>query len=139
MRMLFRALGMFMVTIFMSMTVLYVSSVNIHQEELLSTTTTALNQTQMVMEDQIMDNLYGTEIADTELLTDESYFNFFLENLRILVSSSDSKYTVDLLDIDVDRGFIRVKVTTTFNTVAGVRTKEVIKTGLVDVRNLQEL
>lgn len=139
MRMLFRALGMFMVTIFMSMTVLYVSSVNIHQEELLSTTTTALNQTQMVMEDQIMDNLYGTKIADTELLTDESYFNFFLENLRILVSSSDSKYTVDLLDIDVDRGFIRVKVTTTFNTVAGVRTKEVIKTGLVDVRNLQEL
>lgn len=139
MRMLFRALGMFMVTIFMSMTVLYVSSVNIHQEELLSTTTTALNQTQMVMEDQIMDNLYGTEIADTELLTDESYFNFFLENLRILVSSSDSKYTVDLLDIDVDRGFIRVKVTTTFNTVVGVRTKEVIKTGLVDVRNLQEL
>lgn len=139
MRMLFRALGMFMVTIFMSMTVLYVSSVNIHQEELLSTTTTALNQTQMVMEDQIMDNLYGTKIADTELLTDESYFNFFLENLRILVSSTDSKYTVDLLDIDVDRGFIRVKVTTTFNTVAGVRTKEVIKTGLVDVRNLQEL
>lgn len=139
MRMLFRALGMFMVTIFMSMTVLYVSSVNIHQEELLSTTTTALNQTQMVIEDQIMDNLYGTKIADTELLTDESYFNFFLENLRILVSSSDSKYTVDLLDIDVDRGFIRVKVTTTFNTVAGVRTKEVIKTGLVDVRNLQEL
>ena len=61
------------------------------------------------------------------------------KNLRILVSSSDSKYTVDLLDIDVDRGFIRVKVTTTFNTVAGVRTKEVIKTGLVDVRNLQEL
>ena len=107
-------------------------STNTRRDELHKAATNAMTQTQTVMAEQIEDREYGTHAARLVWSSEDEYFNYFVDSFGIQLTT-DSVCRVDMLDADLDKGLLRVKITCSYNKLNGdVGELSLIKTGIVE-------
>ena len=64
--------------------------------------------------------------------SEDEYFNYFVDSFGIQLTT-DSVCRVDMLDADLDKGLLRVKITCSYNKLNGdVGELSLIKTGIVE-------
>lgn len=106
---------------------------NILLRDLTNMTSLAVNQTQIVMKEQIEDQYYNYENARLYFHSDDEYYDYFKECFTKLITA-DAKYEAILYDIDYTKGLISVGIDCTYKNIAGAeKTLHARKTSIVDV------
>lgn len=124
----FTTIGLLFIGILMNM-----MQENILLRDLMDMTSLAVNQTQIVMKEQIEDKYYNYENARVNFNNNEEYFTYFKQCFTMLISS-DAKYEATLYDIDYEKGLISVGVDCKYKNIVGVeKTLHTRKTSIVDV------
>ncbi len=109
------------------------TSTDIREDELNSALSLAIQQTQIVMLENIEDDLNGKNNARREINSNEAYFVEFVDNFQALIST-DTKYKLLAYYIDYEKGIISVGAEGTYHTILG--TERVIssrKTSIIDL------
>ena len=133
MRLLVRLYGMGMVFLLSAMIFLQMMSFNIRRDELVNCISTAMSSTQIVIQEQIEDDLYGTNTKRKSIDSNEEYLEEFATNFYKLVTT-DSNFEIKVYGIDYTKGFLDVEVVSSFPMIGG-NTKTITsrKTSIVDI------
>lgn len=133
MRLIVRIYGMCMIFVLSAMIFLQMMSFNVRRDELINCTSMAMSSTQIVIQEQIEDDLYGTETRRKDITSNEEYLEEFATNFYKLVSTN-SNFHIDVYGIDYTKGFLDVEVTSSFPMfLGGTKTITSRKTSIVDV------
>lgn len=132
MRILIKLFGYTLVGFFVLVCSLQFVSTNIRTQEVHKAATNAMTQTQTVMAEQIEDREYGTHAARLVWSSEDEYFNYFVDSFKIQLST-DNVCRIDMLDCDLNKGLLRVKISCFYNKLNGdVGEISLIKTGIVE-------
>lgn len=124
----FAVIGLFFVGIFIDL-----MQYNVRMNELIQATSTAINQTQIVMREQIEDKYYNYSNARVYFDNNDDYIGYFRDCLKKLITS-DSKYSFDVYGIDYEKGLISVGVNARYIKINGEeKILHTRKTSIVDV------
>ena len=128
-----RIFGMSVIFVFACIMVLQMMSMNIRRDELTTCISTAMSSTQIIMQEIIEDQIYGTDTSRKEITSNEEYVEEFASHFYKLVNS-DSEYKIKVYGIDYTRGFIDIQVDATYKMFNGEeKTISSRKTSIVDV------
>lgn len=106
---------------------------NVRYNELNQITSTAINQTQIVMREQIEDRFFNYTNARVTFNSNDDYLNYFEGCLKKLITS-DSKYSYTIYGVDYTKGLISVGVECTYIKLNGdEKTLRTRKTSIVDI------
>lgn len=95
MRILARVLVIGLLFIVSSVMILNMIGHNVHLSELNSAIATAMTQTQLLKEENIQDEMYGTSISRTQLTTATAYRNQYIDHFAKLVGAETKHFTSD--------------------------------------------
>lgn len=132
MKVLNRILGLTAVGIFCILISLQLINVDVRRDEMNTISSLAMNQTQTIMEEQITDEIYGTDNARKTISSNEEYFQEYLNNFQKLITTN-CYYQVDLLDADYEKGLLDVNVTCRYRNLVGEeKSMSVRKTSIIE-------
>lgn len=124
----FTAIGLLFIGMLMN-----IMQENILLRDLVDMTSLAVNQTQIVMKEQIEDQYYNYENARTYFTTNDEYYDYFKDCFAKLITSN-AKYEAELYDIDFTKGLISVGVDCKYKNIIGNdKVLHTRKTSIVDV------
>lgn len=133
MRVAVRLYGLGVMFLISCMIFLQLMSFNIRRDELTSCISLAMSSTQIVIQEQIEDDLYGTNTKRKAIASNEEYLEEFATNFYKLVTT-DSNFKINVYGIDYTKGFIDVEVVSYFPTFIGsTKTIKSRKTSIVDI------
>ena len=133
MKILMRVFGMSVIMMLSVLMVFQMMSMNIRRDELTTCISTAMTSTQIIMQEQIEDQVYGTNTKRKEITSNEEYLEEFASNFYKLINS-DSKYKIKVFGIDYTKGFIDIEIESTYIMFNGEeKTISSRKTSIVDV------
>ena len=96
-------------------------------------TSLAMNQTQIVMTEQIEDLYYHTNNARKKFYSNYEYASDFIDNLEKL-KSSDARYEIEIYEADIEEGILDVNVIVHYKRINGDDVSlNTMKTMIVDV------
>ena len=81
-------------------------------------TSLAMNQTQIVMTEQIEDLYYHTNNARKKFYSNYEYASDFIDNLEKL-KSSDARYEIEIYEADIEEGILDVNVIVHYKRING--------------------
>lgn len=106
---------------------------NVKRDELINCISTAMSSTQMIMQEQIEDGIYGTNVRRKTITSNEQYLDEFLIHFYKLVTT-DSDYIINVYGIDYTKGLLDIEIESHFKMFNG---KEKViksrKTSIIDV------
>lgn len=110
-------------------------SFNIRYDELTNCISTAMTNTQIVMQEQIEDQIYQTNNKRQSIDSNDAYVDIFAQNFYKLVTT-DSDFKIRVYGVDYEKGFLDIGVESSFKMFNG-QTKTIYsrKTSLVDIIN----
>lgn len=109
-------------------------STNTRLDEMETAATIAMSQTQTVMAEQIEDRRYGTNIAREHWTSEDEYFDYFVDSFQVQLTTN-SKCSIDLMNVSLDKGLLDVKVTCKYKRLDGqTATISTTKTAIVEER-----
>lgn len=124
----FTAIGLLFIGILMN-----IMQENILLRDLVEMTSLAVNQTQIVMKEQIEDQYYNYVNARIYFNSNEEYYDYFKQCFSTLITS-DARYESILYDIDYTKGLISVGIDCKYKNIAGIdKVLHTRKTSIVDV------
>lgn len=124
----FSLIGIILLGVFMEL-----MQFNVRLNELDQATSLAVNQTQIVMREQIEDRYFNYTNARVTFHSNEEYLDYFEDCLKKLITS-DSKYSYTVYGVDYTKGLISVGVDCTYRKINGEeKTLHTRKTSIVDV------
>lgn len=133
MKIVTRIFGLSIVLILSYMIVMEFTGYSVRQNELNTCITTAMTSTQIVMQENIEDEYFGTDNARKTIDSNESYVEEFGNNFYVL-PTTDTDYHIDILAVDYTKGLLHVKITGTFTMLNGQqKTFSAEKVSIVDV------
>ena len=118
MRLLIRFMGLSMIGMIylgMFMEMMYK---DVLSNELNVITSLAMNQTQIVMTEQIEDLYYHTNNARKKFYSNYEYASDFIDNLEKL-KSSDARYEIEIYEADIEEGILDVNVIVHYKRING--------------------
>lgn len=124
----FTVIGLVFLAVFMEL-----MQFNVRMNELNQVSSTAMNQTQIVMREQIEDRFFNYTNARETFNSNDDYVQYFENCLKKLISS-DSKYSYTVYGVDYTKGILSVGVDCTYKKISGEeKTIHTRKTSIVDV------
>ena len=118
MKIMIRVMGLTVIGLCICFILMHILDLNIRLDELNKISSLAMSNTQIVMQENIEDRLYGTANARMNIASNSQYLDLYKENLDKLVSS-DSVYEISDHQADCLRGLLYVKVDCTYRTLTG--------------------
>lgn len=106
---------------------------NVKRDELINCISTAMSSTQIIMQEQIEDGIYGTNVRRKTITSNEQYLDEFLIHFYKLITT-DSDYIINVYGIDYTKGLLDIEIESHFKMFNG---KEKViksrKTSIIDV------
>lgn len=109
MKILIRTLGLTIIGIFISITLMHLIDKTIRVDELNKLAYIATTNTQIVMMENIEDIVYGTDNKRLTITSNEEYLDIFKDNFEIGVTS-DTTYEINDLACDYATGLLNVEI-----------------------------
>ena len=133
MRIVCRCFGISMILIMSVLLFLQMMDFNVRRDELTSCISTAMSNTQIIMQEQIEDQINGTNTRRKTISSNEEYLEEYANNFNKLVTSN-SDFDIHVYGIDYTKGFLDIEITSSFTMFNG-KTKTITsrKTGIVEV------
>ena len=133
MRIIARCFGLSMITLFGIILFSQLMSFDVRQDELNSCISTAMTSTQIVMQEQIEDQAFGTEARRKSINSNEQYVEEFSLNFYKLVTT-DTKYRIRVYGVDYKKGLLDIGVEGSFKMLNGnMKVIKARKTSIVDI------
>ena len=133
MKIVTRIFGLSIVLILSYMIAMEFTGYYVRRNELNTCITQAMTSTQIVMQENIEDDYFGTDNARKIIDSNEAYVEEFGNNFHVL-PTTDTDYHIDILAADYTKGLLHVRITGTFTMLNGQqKTFSAEKTGIVDV------
>lgn len=133
MKIVTRIFGLSIILILSYMIVMEFTGYSVRRNELNTCITTAMTSTQIVMQENIEDEYFGTDNARKAIDSNEAYVEEFGNNFYVL-PTTDTDYHIDILAVDYTKGLLHVRITGTFTMLNGQqKTFSAEKISIVDV------
>lgn len=133
MKIISRIFGLSIVLILGYMIVFELTGYYVRRNELNTCITSAMTSTQIIMQENIEDEYFGTNNARKVIDSNEAYVEEFGNNFYVL-PTTNTDYHIDILAVDYTKGLLHVKITGTFNTLNGQQKSfSAEKTSIIDV------
>ena len=118
MRLLIRFMGLSMIGMIYLVMFMEMMCKDVLSNELDVITSLAMNQTQIVMTEQIEDLYYHTNNARKKFYSNYEYASDFIDNLEKL-KSSDARYEIEIYEADIEEGILDVNVIVHYKRING--------------------
>lgn len=118
MRLLIRFMGLSMIGMIYLVMFMEMMYKDVLSNELNVITSLAMNQTQIVMTEQIEDLYYHTNNARNKFYSNYEYASDFVDNLEKL-KSSDARYEIEIYEADIEEGILDVNVIVHYKRING--------------------
>ena len=118
MRLLIRFMGLSMIGMIYLVMFMEMMYKDVLSNELDVITSLAMNQTQIVMTEQIEDLYYHTNNARKKFYSNYEYASDFIDNLEKL-KSSDARYEIEIYEADIEEGILDVNVIVHYKRING--------------------
>lgn len=118
MRLLIRFMGLSMIGMIYLVMFMEMMYKDVLSNELNVITSLAMNQTQIVMTEQIEDLYYHTNNARKKFCSNYEYASDFIDNLEKL-KSSDARYEIEIYEADIEEGILDVNVIVHYKRING--------------------
>lgn len=118
MRLLIRFMGLSMIGMIYLAMFMEMMYKDVLSNELNVITSLAMNQTQIVMTEQIEDLYYHTNNARKKFYSNYEYASDFIDNLEKL-KSSDARYEIEIYEADIEEGILDVNVIVHYKRING--------------------
>lgn len=118
MRLLIRFMGLSMIGMIYLVMFMEMMYKDVLSNELNVITSLAMNQTQIVMTEQIEDLYYHTNNARKKFYSNYEYASDFVDNLEKL-KSSDARYEIEIHEADIEEGILDVNVIVHYKRING--------------------
>ena len=133
MKIVTRIFGLSIILILSYMIAMEFTGYYVRRNELNTCITTAMTSTQIIMQENIEDEYFGTENARKVIDSNETYVEEFGNNFYVL-PTTNTDYHIDILAVDYTKGLLHVKITGTFTMLNGQRKSfSAEKTSIIDV------
>lgn len=100
MRVLIRIFGLSCIFIFVCIIFMTMTNHNVRQDELNSAISTAMTGTQTIMQENIQDNLYGTNQARQKIDSEADYKDLFIQSFARLVGGDEFESSIGSSSIE---------------------------------------
>ena len=118
MRLLIRFMGLSMIGMIYLVMFMEMMYKDVLSNELNVITSLAMNQTQIVMTEQIEDLYYHTNNARKKFYSNYEYASDFIDNLEKL-KSSDARDEIEIYEADIEEGILDVNVIVHYKRING--------------------
>ena len=133
MRIVTRCFGLSLILMFSIMIYSQMMIYNVRKDELVNCISTAMTSTQIVIQEQIEDIIYGTNTKRKSIDSNEEYLDEFVKNFYKL-TSTNSKFNIKVFGIDYTKGFLDIEIESCFQLFNGQTAKIISrKTSIVDI------
>lgn len=133
MKIVARIFGLSIILILSYMIAMEFTGYYVRRNELNTCIKTAMTSTQIVMQENIEDEYFGTENARKVIDSNEAYVEEFGNNFYVL-PTTNTDYYIDILAVDYTKGLLHVKITGTFTMLNGQQKSfSAEKTSIIDV------
>lgn len=118
MRIIIRIFSLTIIGLLISIMLIHCLDLNIRIDELNKTSSLAMSNTQILIQEIIEDRLYGTNNARRNINSNEEYLNIYKDNLFKLINTNSDYEIVDYY-ADYLRGLLYVNINCKYHTVTG--------------------
>lgn len=118
MRVIIRIFSLTIIGLLVSVMLIHSLDLNIRLDELNKTSSLAMSNTQILIQEIIEDRLYGTNNARRNITSNEEYLNLYEENFYRLINTNSEYEIVDYY-ADYLRGLLYVSINCKYHTVMG--------------------
>lgn len=133
MKIVARIFGLSIILILSYMIAMEFTGYYVRRNELNNCIKTAMTSTQIIMQENIEDEYFGTENARKVIDSNEAYVEEFGNNFYVL-PTTNTDYHIDILAVDYTKGLLHVKITGTFTMLNGQQKSfSAEKTSIIDV------
>ena len=133
MKIVARIFGLSIILILSYMIAMEFTGYYVRRNELNTCIKTAMTSTQIIMQENIEDEYFGTENARKVIDSNEAYVEEFGNNFYVL-PTTNTDYYIDILAVDYTKGLLHVKITGTFTMLNGQQKSfSAEKTSIIDV------
>lgn len=133
MKMIVRCFGMSMILIVSLMIFMQMMIFNVRRDELVNCISIAMSNTQIIIQEQIEDSLYGTNNKRKSISSNKEYLEEYTRNFYKLVTS-DSDFKIKVYGIDYTKGLLDIEVESSFKMLNGdIKSIKSRKTSIIDV------
>lgn len=133
MKIVARIFGLSIILILSYMIAMEFTGYYVRRNELNTCIKTAMTSTQIIMQENIEDEYFGTENARKVIDSNEAYVEEFGNNFYVL-PTTNTDYHIDILAVDYTKGLLHVKITGTFTMLNGQQKSfSAEKTSIIDV------
>lgn len=131
--MIIRCFGMSMILIVSMMIFMQMMIFNVRRDELVNCISIAMSNTQIIIQEQIEDQIYGTNTKRKTISSNKEYLEEYTKNFYKLVTS-DSDFKIKVYGIDYMKGLLDIEIESSFKMLNGdVKTIKSRKTSIIDV------
>ena len=133
MRIIMRCFGLSVIFIVIVMIFTQMMNFQIRRDELTTCISTAMSSTQIIMQEQIEDEVYGTNNKRKTIDSNQAYLEEFKNHFYKLVNS-DSSFKIKVYGVDYTKGFLDLEIESSFKMLNGdIKTIKSRKTSIIDI------
>ena len=118
MRIIIRIFSLTIIGLLVSIVLIHCLDLNIRIDELNKTSSLAMSNTQILIQETIEDRLYGTNNARKNINSNEEYLDLYKDNFYKLINTN-SEYEIIDYYADYLRGLLYVNINCKYHTVMG--------------------
>lgn len=118
MRVIIRIFSLTIIGLLISIVLIHCLDLNIRIDELNKTSSLAMSNTQILIQEIIEDRLYGTSNARRNISSNEEYLDLYKDNFYKLINTN-SEYEIIDYYADYLRGLLYVNINCKYHTVMG--------------------
>lgn len=134
MRIIVRCYGLIIILVVSIMMFAQMMIFNVRRDELVNCISIAMSNTQILLQEQIEDEIYGTHTKRKEITSNKQYLEEFSQCFYKLIVS-DSQFNIKVYGIDYTKGLLDIEVESTFQMFNGhKKTMKSRKTSIIDIR-----
>lgn len=133
MRVIARCFGLSVILILSIIICAQMMIFNVRKDELVNCISTAMTSTQIVMQEQIEDIHFGTNMRRKSIESNQQYLEEFVVNFYKL-TTSNSTFKIKVFGIDYTKGFLDIEIESCFRMFNGeMKTIKSRKTSIIDI------
>ena len=118
MRIIIRIFSLTIIGLLISIMLIHCLDLNIRIDELNKTSSLAMSNTQILVQEILEDRLYGTNNVRRNINSNEEYLNIYKDNLFKLINTNSDYEIIDYY-ADYLRGLLYVNINCKYHTVMG--------------------
>lgn len=132
MKIFIRVIGFTVIGMCVCLILMNLIDLNVRKNEVDEISRSAMNSTQIIMQENIEDEYYGTSNARKKIESSKDYESLYLENL-LIQQTTNGKYNISFKS-DYQKGMLSVNINYTYKNFLG-QTQEINKklTNIIDV------